>query len=151
MGIRSGDGLNTILGGMRLNPLTVVSESDSLMAVASSLLNHRVSCAVLDEPPLRVVTEHDLSAAWAQGHDAEDEVSKIATTHPRWAPVSASISDAAALMVSLGIRHLVVLDVTGRPTGIVSMSEIFSVLVQAQDPTSLYAVFTDVMLRRTTN
>jgi hypothetical protein len=54
-------------------------------------------------------------------------------------------------MVNLGIRHLVVLDITGRPTGIVSMSELFSVLVQAQDPTSLYAVFTDIMLRRTTN
>ena len=151
MGIRSGDGLSTILGGMHLNPLTVVSESDSLFAVASSLLNQSVSCAVLDEPPLRVVTEHDLSAAWAQGCDAEDEVRKIATTHPRWAPVSASISEAAALMVNLGIRHLVVRDITGRPTGIVSMSELFSVLVQAQDPTSLYAVFTDIMLRRTTN
>ena len=151
MSFRSTDSLTTTLGAMRLSPLTAVSESDTLQAAAASFLRDAVSCAVLVEPPLRVVTEHDLSGAWADGHDVEDEVAQVATAHPYWAPVSASIAEAAALMVSLDIRHLVVLDLSGQPTGIVSMSELFCVLVQAQDPMSFYESFAAFVIRSGTD
>ena len=49
-------------------------------------------------------------------------------------------------MVSLGIRHLVVLDITERPSGVVSMAELFDVLVRSQEPMALYAKFADIML-----
>ncbi|MGP0031522.1 MAG: CBS domain-containing protein [Acidimicrobiales bacterium] len=147
MYVGSDDEFTTTLDALELNPITVVSETDSLSTVAAAFLRDSVSCAVLAEPPLRVVTEHDLSGAWAYGYDRDDEVAVIATADPCWAPVSASISEAAVLMVSLGVRHLVVLDLSGRPTGIVSMSELFSVLVGAHEPTSLYATFASIMLR----
>jgi CBS domain-containing protein len=143
--------LTTSLGSLRLSALTVVTESDSLVDVASALLVDGVSCAVLEEPPLRVVTEYDLAGAWANGCSPSDEVASIATVNPCWAPASASIAEAAALMVSLGIRHLVVLDPARHPVGIVSMSELFSVLVRAQEPMVHYASFANILLRSDTS
>ena len=87
------------------------------------------------------------SRALARGLRPEDEVAAVASEHPNWAPPSASVAEAAALMVSLGIRHLVVLDISERPSGVVSMAELFDVLVRSQEPMALYAKFADIMLR----
>jgi len=132
---------------MHLSAPVLVSESGSLTTVAAVLLKQAVSCAILREPPLRVVTEHDLATAWAQDCQTGNEVASIATSNPCWAPVSASVAEAAALMVSLGIRHLVVLSLDGQPMGVVSMSEIFSVLVRVHEPVALYAAFAEIILR----
>ncbi len=137
---------NSTLGAIHLGPLAVVAESDPINSVAALFRDHSVSSAVLAESPLRVVSEYDLAMAWAGGHEPNDAVGAIATAHPCWAPISASVAETAALMVSLGIRHLVVLDISDKPIGIVSMRELFSVLVRAQEPMSLYAGFADLML-----
>jgi CBS domain-containing protein len=143
MSNRSFEGLDATLGAMHLRPPTVVSADDTLSQVASAMERDGVSCAILEEQPLRVVTEFDLTRALAQGLGPEDSVAAIASAHPRWAPPSASVAEAAALMVSLGIRHLVVLD---RPSGLVSMAELFGVIVRSQEPMALYAKFADIML-----
>lgn len=146
MSNRSFEGLDATLGGMHLQPLTTVSARDSLASVAAALVKTGVSCAVLEEPPLRVVTEFDLTLGLARGLHPEEEVAAIASEHPNWAPPSASVAEAAALMVSLGIRHLVVLDISERPCGVISMAQLFDVLVRSQEPMSLYAKFADIML-----
>jgi signal-transduction protein with cAMP-binding, CBS, and nucleotidyltransferase domain len=142
-----GDELSTTLGTLLVGPLTLVSESDSLATVAQVFRDRGTSCAVLAEAPLRVVTERDLAGAWAQGRSAEDEIALISTINPCWASVTSSLAEAAALMVNLGIRHLVVLDTDGRPTGVVSMAELFTVLVHSQEPVALYASFASFMMR----
>ena len=144
---RSFEGLDATLGGMHLQTPTIVSGSDSLAAVASAMIANGVSCAILAEPPLRVVTEFDLTRGLAQGMRPEDSAALIASEHPNWAPPSASVAEAAALMVSLGIRHLVVVDISDRPSGVVSMAQLFDVLVRSQEPMALYAKFADIMLR----
>ena len=58
----------------------------------------------------------DLARALARGRRPEDAVADIASENPDWAPPSASVAEAAALMVSLGIRRLVVVDISGRPS-----------------------------------
>ena len=146
MSNRSFEGLDATLGAMHLRPPTVVSAEDTLRHVASAMERDGVSCAILEEPPLRVVTEFDLTRGLAQGLGPEDSVATIASAHPSWAPPSASVAEAAALMVSLGIRHLVVLDISDRPSGLVSMAEIFDVIVRSQEPMALYAKFADIML-----
>jgi len=146
MSNRSFEGLDATLGGMHLRPPTSVSASDSLATVAAAMVRGGVSCAILEEAPLRVVTELDLVRGLAQGLRPEDEIAAVASEHPNWAPPSASVAEAAALMVSLGIRHLVVLDITERPSGVVSMAELFNVLVRSQEPMALYAKFADIML-----
>jgi signal-transduction protein with cAMP-binding, CBS, and nucleotidyltransferase domain len=125
----------------------VVSESDSLQSVAQTFFDGRTSCVVLDEPPLRVVTERDLAAAWAQNRSAADSIALISSENPFWASVETTVVEAAALMIRLGIRHLVVLDREGRPTGVVSMIELFSILVHSQEPVALYASFASFMTR----
>jgi len=135
------------LRDLHLEPPGSVGESDSLAVVAQAFLDRRVSCAVLREPPLRVVTERDLAEAWADGRSADDEVGVVATTDPCWVPDTTRVVETAAEMIKLGVRHLVVLDVTGRPTGIVSMVELVSALVQGQEPSALYASFASVMLQ----
>ncbi len=147
MSNRSFEGLDATLGGMHLRPPTVVSATDTLTEVATAMVRDGVSCAILEEQPLRVVTEFDLVGALARGLRPEDEVAIVASDHPNWAPPSASVAEAAALMVSLGIRHLVVLDISERPSGVVSMAELFDVLVRSQEPMALYAKFADIMLR----
>jgi CBS domain-containing protein len=52
---------------------------------------------------------------------------------------------AGAMMINLGIRHLVVLDVADLPVGIISMARLFAILIQEQDPRALYASFTEVL------
>jgi len=112
MSNRSFEGLDATLGGMHLRPPTIVSASDTVAIVAAALVRDGVSCAILEESPLRVVTEFDLVRGLARGSRPEDEIATVASEHPNWAPPSASVAEAAALMVSLGIRHLVVLDTT---------------------------------------
>ncbi len=139
MSNRSFEGLDATLGGMHLRPPTMVSGSDTMATVAAAMVRDGVSCAILEEPPLRVVTEFDLARGLAQGLRPEDGIAAAASGNPNWAPPSASVAEAAALMVSLGIRHLVVLDITERPSGVVSMAELFDVLVRSQEPMALYA------------
>ena len=146
MSNRSFEGLDATLGAMHLRPPTVVSADDTMAQVASAMVRDGVSCAILEEQPLRVVTELDLARGLAEGLGPEDAVSAIASAHPSWAPPSASVAEAAALMVSLGIRHLVVLDISDRPSGLVSMAELFDVIVRSQEPMALYAKFADIML-----
>jgi CBS domain-containing protein len=135
------------LGGLPLDPPTVVSETDSLRTVALFMADHQVSCALLREPPLRVVTEHDLAQAWRTGCSPDDKVATIATRHPYWAPASTTPAAAGAMMINLGIRHLIVLDVADLPLGIISMAKLFAILVQDQEPRALYASFTEVLER----
>ena len=142
-------GLSTTLRSLDLRPLTIVSESDSLEFVASTLLKSRTSCVVLDEPPLRVVTERDLATAWAQNRSANESVALVSSNNPYWTSLDTTVAEAAALMMRLGVRHLVVLDVDGQAIGVVSMIELFSILVHSQEPLALYASFSSFMARGT--
>jgi signal-transduction protein with cAMP-binding, CBS, and nucleotidyltransferase domain len=140
-------GFGKTLGSLPLSPPTVVSEADSLVEVARLMADRQVSCALLSESPLRVVTERDLALAWAGGSSPDDAVATIATDHPYWAPASATPADAGAMMISLGIRHLVVLDAAELALGIISMAELFAVLVQDHEPMALYASFATIVHR----
>ncbi len=82
MSNRSFEGLDATLGAMHLRPPTVVSADDTLSQVASAMERNGVSCAILEEQPLRVVTEFDLTRALAQGLGPEDSVAAIASAHP---------------------------------------------------------------------
>jgi CBS domain-containing protein len=138
-------GFGMTLGSLPLDPPIVVSEADSLTLVALLMAKRHVSCALLKERPLRVVTEHDLVRAWATGSNPDDNVATIATSHPYWAPAITTPAAAGAMMINLGIRHLVVLDVADIPLGIISMPRLFAYLVFEQHPTTLYASFAEVL------
>ena len=101
MSNRSFEGLDATLGGLHLRPPAFVAASDSLASVAAAMAADGVSCVIVSEPPLRVVTESDLVHALARGLGPEDQVAAAATEHPKWAPPSASVAEAAALTFGL--------------------------------------------------
>src|SRR5579862_8577758 len=56
----SGPRSSTTVGELPLQPPVVLSEETSLSAVAGIFLRQGISCVLLREAPLRVVTERDL-------------------------------------------------------------------------------------------
>jgi signal-transduction protein with cAMP-binding, CBS, and nucleotidyltransferase domain len=140
-------GFGETLENLPLDPPTVVSQADTLAEVALLLAERHVSSALLKESPLRIVTERDLARAWASRCSADDEVATIATSHPYWVPASMTPAEAGAMMISLGIRHLVVLDVADFPLGIISMAQLFTVLVQDEESRALHANVAAVLIR----
>lgn len=141
------EGFGPTLDTLPLDPPTVVSETDTLAQVALLMGTRNVSCALIREPPLRVITEHDLARAWAMRCNADDEVATIATVRPYWTPASTTPAAAAVAMLSLGIRHLVVLDVSDLPLGVISMPTLLAVLVRSQGPTTVFAGLTEVLVQ----
>jgi signal-transduction protein with cAMP-binding, CBS, and nucleotidyltransferase domain len=136
------------VGELELRPLTWVSESDALAAVARALLDSGASCGVLAEPPLRVVTERDLVGAWANRMSGTDQIARLAGTDVRWTSKDATVLEAATVMVNMGLRHLVVVD-DGRPIGIVSLVDVLSSLVPKDEPVTGYAEYAAIVLHST--
>jgi CBS domain-containing protein len=127
-------------------PLVCVHESAGLAEVARVLRDEDVSCAVVLEDPLRVVTERDLARAWGDGLDADTPVSAVATTAPVWATGDTHTAVGAAIMIQQGVRHLVLVDPSGKAVSVVSMRELFDVLLNAQEPAAVFACFATVLM-----
>ena len=140
-------GVGTTLAELHLGPVVTVSEHDSLADVARRMEAEGVSCVLVEEPPLRVLSEHDLALAWMR-HAESLGAADVASLRPYWVRSTARLVEAAGLMVDLGVRHLVVVDVEDRAVGLVSMPEVLSALLGCQDPALVYASFAAV-LRRT--
>ncbi len=124
-----------------------VPEEMSLAGVAAVLSDAGTSCAVVEEPPLRIVTERDLARAWAHGHTSETAVTEIATGAPVWATTETAVVAAGALMIDGGIRHLIVVDPGGLAVGIVSIRDLFEVLLRSHEPSAIIAGFAAVLMR----
>ena len=140
-------GLATTVGELALRELLTVSQKATLAEVAGALRRADVSCALLAEPPLRVMTERDLARAWADGHGADAPVSTIAIGSPLWATTDTTIAEGAALMIEHGVRHLVILDRRHIPCGVISMRHLFVVLLSSHEPATVFASFATVLLR----
>jgi signal-transduction protein with cAMP-binding, CBS, and nucleotidyltransferase domain len=140
-------GFGATLDALPLDPPTVVSEVDALAEVALLMGTRNVSCALIREPPLRVITEYDLTRAWAMRCSADDEIGTIATSNPYWAPASTTLAEAAVAMINFGIRHLVVLDVSDLPLGVVSMPTLFAALLRSQNSAAIFTSVAAVLVR----
>jgi signal-transduction protein with cAMP-binding, CBS, and nucleotidyltransferase domain len=93
-----------------------------------------------------VVTERDMVGALAQGANPHDHVTTVDTIRPYWVPASMSVPEAAGLMVGLGVRHLVVVNQSGMPVGVVSMAELLVSLLRAPNAQTVFARFSEVLL-----
>jgi len=74
-------------------------------------------------------------------------VKNVASSSPVWAAADTTIAEAAALMIESGVRHLVVLDGHHTPCGVVSMRDLFVVLLDSHEPATVFASFASVLLR----
>lgn len=123
--------INSSLADLRFAEVVRVPIGTSLGEVARRLREANVSSAVVgDSPaPSTIVTERDLTKALAEGKSSADPVESVATRTPLWATVTSRVEDAADIMLHHEIRHLIVIGPEGRPVGVLSMRDVFSVLL----------------------
>jgi signal-transduction protein with cAMP-binding, CBS, and nucleotidyltransferase domain len=98
--------------------------------------------------PLRIITERDLAHAWAHEHQGETLVGTIASGSPVWAATDTTLAVGAAMMIEYGVRHLVILDPRHAPCGIISMRDLFVVLLDSHEPATVFASFATVLLQK---
>jgi CBS domain-containing protein len=114
------------------------AQAEEMLEVAADRMSwHQVSALpVLDGQRLvGIVTERDLTAALAEGADAEvTPVSDYMTPAPEVLRPDNELADAAHLMLELGIRHLPVVR-SGQLVGVLSMRDVLDADVHQAEAT----------------
>jgi MFS transporter, MHS family, proline/betaine transporter len=121
--------LHRELGTLALGAVVRVPDGASLREVAARFREMNVSSALIGESNRDIVTERDLTQALSDGRGPDDAVESVVERTPVWATTTSHVVDAAQMMLRHEVRHLIVLGIDGRAAGVVSMREIFSLLV----------------------
>jgi CBS domain-containing protein len=115
--------------------LTSVAPDSSLADVARRMrLDDRDSVAVMaDERLLGIITERDLVRAIADGVDPQQARADVfMSADPATVTADEDVSVVAVKMMTLGIRHLPVVDAKGSPIGLISARDLVAVLDRGQ-------------------
>jgi signal-transduction protein with cAMP-binding, CBS, and nucleotidyltransferase domain len=105
----------------------------TIRQVAARMRSEDVSSVVIDTEPPSIITERDLTRALAEGIEPSESVMRVATRAPVWVPPTTTVVHAAATMVQVGMRHMLVLASTGEPVGVLSMRDLFEILLRSYD------------------
>jgi CBS domain-containing protein len=122
---------------LRPHELFTAQAEETLEVAADRMSWHQVSALpVLEGQRLvGIVTERDLTAALAEGADAEvTPVSDYMTPAPEVLRPDNELADAAHLMLELGIRHLPVVR-SGQLVGVLSMRDVLDADVHQAEAT----------------
>ena len=114
--------------------LVIVSPQSKVVEVAREMrLGDCDSVAVMDAGRLvGIITERDLVRAIADGVDPKQAIARvIMTPDPATVTNEEDVSVVALRMMRLGIRHLPVVDSSGKPVGLLSARNLVAVLDQA--------------------
>ena len=111
-------------------------EPESKLADVAREMRHQDadSVAVMsDDRLVGIITEADLVRAIADGvNPKQASAAVIMTPDPATIDGDEDISVVALKMINLGIRHLPVVDASGRPVGLISARNLVAVLDQAR-------------------
>jgi CBS domain-containing protein len=116
-----------------LRPPVREGRQATIRQVAVLMRAEDVSSVVIDTEPPSIITERDLARAVAQEIDPSELAMRVATRAPVWVPPTTTVVHAAATMVQVGMRHMLVIDSSGEPVGVLSMRDVFEVLVRSVD------------------
>jgi CBS domain-containing protein len=122
---------------LRPHELFTAQAEETLEVAADRMSWHQVGALpVLEGQRLvGIVTERDLTAALAEGADAEvTPVSDYMTPAPEVLRPDNELADAAYLMLELGIRHLPVVR-SGQLVGVLSMRDVLDADVHQAEAT----------------
>lgn len=117
------------VGTLRLHPIVRVPVDATLGEAARAMREANVSSALVGHLPRRIVTERDLTRALADGYGPKDPVEGIAGQIPVWATTTSQVFDVAVMMVRHQLRHLILVYPNGEEAGIVSMRDVFALLL----------------------
>ncbi|MGW1717015.1 CBS domain-containing protein [Streptomyces sp. NPDC002156] len=125
------DAMSTVV--LTIGPDHTLRQAAALMAA------RRIGAAVVLDPDaggIGILTERDILNSVGLGQSPDTERAHAHTTNDVvFAAPSWTLEDAAHAMAHGGFRHLIVLDDTGEPTGIVSVRDI----IRCWAPTRLRA------------
>lgn len=115
-----------------LRRLVTIRPDASLRAAARLMCVEDVSAVVVGEPGglVSVLTERDVATAVAADIVPATAVAALATSEPATVDRDTSVVTAAATMLRLGVRHLVVVDGV-QAVGMVSMRDVVGALLPA--------------------
>jgi CBS domain-containing protein len=92
-------------------PLETISPSASVTEAAQVMRSHTISALVVTSSPPGIVTSTDVLGVVADGRDpAETAVREVMTGGVESVPPDLLVEEVAAMMTSLGIKHLPVVD-----------------------------------------
>ena len=122
---------------LRPHELFTAQAEETLEVAADRMSWHQVGALPILEGQrlVGIVTERDLTAALAEGADAEvTPVSDYMTPAPEVLRPDNELADAAHLMLELGIRHLPVVR-SGQLIGVLSMRDVLDADVHQAEAT----------------
>jgi CBS domain-containing protein len=122
---------------LRAQELFTAQAEESLEVAADRMSWHQVGALpVLEGQQLvGIITERDLTAALAEGADpAVTPVSEYMTPAPEVLQPDRELTEAAELMLQLGVRHLPVVR-SGRLVGVLSMRDVLDADVHPSERT----------------
>ncbi len=126
-------GPDTPISKLRLRPAVRTSSQATIQEAAVLMRGEDVSSVVIDTEPPSIMTERDLARALAEGIEPSEPAMRVATRAPIWIPPTTTVVHAAANMVQVGMRHMLVMSTSGEPVGVLSMRDVFEVLLRAVD------------------
>jgi CBS domain-containing protein len=125
--------INPTLSQVPLSAIQRVSAGATLREVAATMADHRVSSVLVGNESL-IVTEHDLAGALAAGIDPVSPVGQLSSTRPVWATTDSTLLDAVDLMVTNGIRHLIVRSPAGEVHAVLPLETATEILLGKPPP-----------------
>jgi CBS domain-containing protein len=117
---------------LKLEPLYTADLDESLTAVADRMRFYEIGAlAVVENRAVcGIITERDIVRAAADGSAmSRTPVRFYATNSPTVVSADTDLEEAAAMMLSLGVRHLPVVDAE-RPIGMVSIRDLLAAEMQ---------------------
>lgn len=131
--------MNPTVTDLARGPIRDVKPLATLREAAIELSEEQVGALIVRDHRgvLGVVTEFDLARALADGADPDDErVRTFMTDTVVTIPGAAALTEAADAMARHEIRHLLVVDDAGEPSGVISARDLLGVLGNATAPRS---------------
>jgi CBS domain-containing protein len=120
-----------------MRPAVTTVERHAHLAAAAYLMRKAGDTAVVvttddeSERPIGIITDADISHAVADGKDVNAvRIDELGLPEPVMALPGTTVNEAAALMLSVGVRHLPVVD-SGRLVGIVDITDACRALLDA--------------------
>lgn len=110
-------------------PLITVKANSTILAAAKIMVQNNVGLLVVTRDDtganlVGVVSERDVIGAIAAGRALETPAVEVCIKQVVTVRADSEVAEAAKAMNKHGIRHVVVVDVTGKPQGVVSMRDL---------------------------
>ena len=117
------------VGSIVQRPLLTISSNATVLDAAKIMVEKNIGLLVVYEAKDKsklagVISERDIMKTLASGGELNTSVGGVSTKQVVTVKSSSEVAEAAKAMNKHGIRHVVVVDEKGNPSGVVSMRDL---------------------------